>query len=154
MEELQTTLPKCSCCRLSPQILFKVTGPKIKDNNYIIDFIEEICCIKDNGWYMHLLETTEGICRQCFTKLKNFQSFKNVEDQYRFIWKKVALERDIVDVSWVNITCTTIKWYDRKKEENCFFLQRNATSLMTTCSVADTKTVRSLVFLVSWHLKC
>jgi len=34
-----------------------VTGTKIKDNKYIIDFIEEICCIKDNGWYMHLLET-------------------------------------------------------------------------------------------------
>jgi hypothetical protein len=41
MEELQTTLPKCVCCRLSPQILFKVTGPKIKDNKYIVDFIEE-----------------------------------------------------------------------------------------------------------------
>lgn len=78
MEELQTTLPTCVCCRLSPQILFKVTGPEIKDNKYIIDFIEEICCIKDNGWYMHLLETNEGICRQCFTKLENFHSFSKM----------------------------------------------------------------------------
>ena len=78
MEEPQTTLPKCVCCRLSPQILFKVTGPKIKDNKYLIDFIEEICCIKDNGWYMHLLETNEGICRQCFTKLENFHSFSKM----------------------------------------------------------------------------
>jgi hypothetical protein len=77
MEELQTTLPKCVCCRLSPQILFKVTGPKIKDNKYIVDFIEEICCIKDNGWYMHLLETN-NICRQCFTKLENFHSFSKM----------------------------------------------------------------------------
>ena len=66
MEEPQTTLPKCVCCRLLPQILFKVTGPKIKDNKYLIDFIEEICCIKDNGWCMHLLETNEGICRHIF----------------------------------------------------------------------------------------
>jgi hypothetical protein len=55
-----------------------VTGSKTKDNKYIIDFIEEICCIKDNGWYMHLLETNEGICRQCFTKLKNFHSFSKM----------------------------------------------------------------------------
>lgn len=78
MEELQTTLQKCVCCRLSPQILFKVTGQKIKDNNHIIDFIEEICCIKDNGWYMHLSETNKGICRQCFTKLENFHSFSKM----------------------------------------------------------------------------
>ena len=78
MEELQTTLQKCVCCRLSPQILFKVTGQKIKDNNHIIDFIEEICCIKDNGWYMHLSETNKGICRQCFIKLENFHSFSKM----------------------------------------------------------------------------
>jgi hypothetical protein len=33
----------------------------------------------DSGdWYMHLLETNEGICRQCFTKLKNVHSFSKM----------------------------------------------------------------------------
>ena len=62
------------------QILFKVSGPKIKDNKYIIDFSEEICCFKKNEWYMHLL--------QCYTTVENFRFFKNVEGQYRFNRKK------------------------------------------------------------------
>ena len=65
---------------VSPQILFKVLGPKIKDNKYIIDFSEEICCFKKNEWYMHLL--------QCYNTVENFRFFKNVDGQYRFNRKK------------------------------------------------------------------
>jgi hypothetical protein len=41
------------------------------------DSIRQTYLFKDNGWYMHLLETN-NICRQCFTKLENFHSFSKM----------------------------------------------------------------------------
>jgi hypothetical protein len=66
---------------------------KWQDNRYIADFIDEICCIKDNGWYMHLLETKEGICRQCFTKLKNVLCDDSIRQTYLYVaqlWKNIG----------------------------------------------------------------
>ena len=111
MEELQTTLPKCVCCRLSPQILFKVTGSKIKDNKYIIDFIEE-----------------------CFTKLKNVHSFSKMLKTNISIdlsekgstGKRLLMSPESTSLVQPSSGMT------KKKKKIVFFLQRNVTSLMTT----------------------
>ena len=104
------------------KFFFKVTGPKNKDNKYIIDFIEEICCIKDNGWYMHLLETNEGICRQCFTKLKIFHSFSKMLKTNISVdlSEKVALERDCWCLLSQHHLCNhQVAW--QKKRRKLFF---------------------------------